>query len=132
MTVLLVSVFLLLVISTYPALELANYDKKYLYVSTAYGYSMYPTIKNGDLLVVVLKTSPYYHPEVGDILVYKHDNFYIAHRLLQIGNNFYIVKGDNNEYFEKISEDDIIGEVIETIPQENFIACWIVKNLIKQ
>ncbi|RLJ06169.1 MAG: signal peptidase I [Candidatus Aenigmatarchaeota archaeon] len=132
MTVLLVSVFLLLVISTYPALELANYDNKYLYVSTAYGYSMYPTIKNGDLLVVVLKTSPYYHPEVGDVLIYRYsDQIIVAHRLAGIRGSTYIFKGDNNRYYEEVPEEKIIGEVIEVIPHENILACWVVENLIK-
>jgi signal peptidase I len=132
MTVLLVSVVLLPIVSIYPVFEITNYDKKYLHVSTAYGYSMYPTIKNGDLLIIALKSSPYYNPEIGDILIYKHDGFYIAHRLLQIRESFYIVKGDNNDYFEQIPKEDVVGEVIKVVPQENLIAYYLVKNLIKQ
>ena len=92
---------------------------------------MLPTIKSGDLLVVAKKDSPYFNPEPCDILVYIYDeNIAVAHRLVAIRGNTYILKGDNNDYYEVVPEDRIIGEVIEIIPSDNFIAIYIAKCLI--
>jgi len=128
----LVSILITLIILLHPVFELMNYDNRFLYTSKAYGYSMHPTIKNGDLLIVAPKSSPYYHPEIGDILVYRHDDqIVVAHRLAGIRGNTYIFKGDNNRYYEEVPEDKIIGEVIEVIPHENILACWVAEKLIR-
>jgi len=130
--VVLISLLITSIILLHPVFELMNYDGRFLYASTAYGYSMYPTIKNGDLLIVAPKSSPYYHPDVGDVLIYRYsDQIIVAHRLAGIRGNTYIFKGDNNRYYEEVPEEKIIGEVIEVIPHENILACWVVENLIK-
>jgi len=130
--VVLISLLITSIILLHPVFELMNYDGRFLYASTAYGYSMYPTIKNGDLLIVAPKSSPYYHPDVGDVLIYRYsDQIIVAHRLAGIRGSTYIFKGDNNRYYEEVPEEKIIGEVIEVIPHENILACWVVENLIK-
>jgi len=128
--VLILSAIIVMAILLAPVFQLAGYDTRYLYASTACGYSMYPSIKNGDLLVVAKKGSPYYDPEIGDILVYRYKNFYVAHRLIHINGDIYFLKGDNNDYVERVKEENIVGEVIETIPKENLIAYTLVKDLL--
>jgi len=128
--VLILSAIIVMAILLAPVFQLAGYDTRYLYASTACGYSMYPSIKNGDLLVVAKKGSPYYDPEIGDILVYRYKNFYVAHRLIRVDGDIYFLKGDNNDYVEKVKEENVVGEVIEVIPRENLVASVVVKNLI--
>ena len=128
--VLILSAIIIMAIFLAPAFQLAGYDTRYLYASTAYGYSMYPLIKSGDLLIIAKKGSPYYNPEIGDILVYRYKNFYVAHRLIHINGDIYFLKGDNNDYVERVKEENVVGEVIEVIPRENLIAGVVVKNLI--
>ena len=128
--VLILSAIIIMAIFLAPAFQLAGYDTRYLYASTAYGYSMYPLIKSGDLLIIAKKGSPYYDPEIGDILVYRYKNFYVAHRLIHINGDIYFLKGDNNDYVERVKEENIVGEVIETIPKENLIAYTLVKDLL--
>ena len=119
------------IIILHPLIKLGKYDYRYLYATQAYGYSMLPTIHNGDLLIVAKKDSPYFNPEPYDILVYIYnDSIAVAHRLVAIRGNIYIFKGDNNNYYEEVPEDRIIGEVIEIIPSDNFIAIYMAKCLI--
>jgi len=121
---------LLSMATLYPLFELQKYDSRYLYTTQAYGFSMLPTIKSGDLLVVAKKDSPYFNPEPCDILVYIYDeNIAVAHRLVAIRGNTYILKGDNNDYYEVVPEERIIGEVVEIIPSDNIIATYVVESL---
>ncbi len=79
------------------------------------GYSMFPTLKNGDTAHVEKCT-----PEKvkrGDILVFKHKGKYIAHRLLQTkhenGQMFFVAKGDNNRHYDPLfNEKELVGKVI--------------------
>jgi len=115
----------------HPLFELQKYDSKYLYTTKAYGFSMLPTIKSGDLLVVAKKDSPYFNPEPYDILIYIYDeNITVAHRLIRIHGDYYICKGDNNPYYEMVSKDRVIGEVVEVIPSDNLVAATLAKYFI--
>ena len=119
------------IVVLYPVFQVAKYDYRYLYATDAYGFSMLPTIHSGDLLVVALKDSPYFNPETGDILVYSYnEKINVAHRLVRVEGDYYIFKGDNNNYYEKVPEDAIIGEVIEVIPSSNPIAQYAVQGLL--
>jgi len=126
-----ISIILITIIVLHPLIELGKYDYRYLYATRAYGYSMLPTIHSGDLLVVALKDSPYFNPEVGDILVYSYnEKINVAHRLVAIRGDIYFFKGDNNNYIEEVPEEAIIGEVIETIPRTNIIAEYVAQGLL--
>ena len=125
-----ISIILITIIVLHPLIELGKYDYRYLYATRAYGYSMLPTIHSGDLLIIALKDSPYYHPDIGDIMVYRYDNFFVAHRLVAMRGDTYFFKGDNNNYIEEVPEDAIIGEVVETIPKTNIIAEYLAQGLL--
>jgi ATP-binding cassette subfamily B protein len=80
------------------------------------GYSMYPTLKSGDTAHVE-KCSPD-NVQPGDILVFKHNGKFIAHRLLKINidNNTrtFLAKGDNNGHFDPLfHENELIGKVVQ-------------------
>jgi len=74
------------------------------------GWSMYPTIKDDDYLVI--DTTPE-DLKVGDIIVYVHNGELIGHRIIKITKKGYIVKGDNNPAPDPwiVKRDEIIGEV---------------------
>lgn len=71
------------------------------------GNSMYPVIRNGEIVDIVNETFG-----VGDIILFRYKNTLIVHRLLKVCNNEYFCKGDNSFRIEKISFSDIIGKVI--------------------
>ena len=81
-------------------------------------YSMSPAVpKNGLSIVVKL---PFYDP--GDVIVYyalinKKEEI-ISHRIVRMGGNVYLTKGDNNQAVDPtiVLPRLIIGKVILTIP----------------
>jgi len=79
------------------------------------GYSMFPSLKNGETAHVE-KCTPV-EVKRGDILVFKHKGKYIAHRLMQTkqenGQMFFVAKGDNNRHYDPLfNENELIGKVI--------------------
>ncbi len=89
--------------------------------------SMDPTIKRGDLAIVLSKNMNTY--KVGDIVTYHAEidgrDEIVTHRIHAIGGNVYITKGDNNRYPDDtvLRPRLIIGSVISVIPQLGF---WVM------
>lgn len=110
------------------------YDKKdYIYTSTAIGSSMYPYIKNGDTILVLVKDSPCFTISVGDVVVYtRSDIGAIAHRVYEVEDGRYYAKGDNNPMVDTmwIDQDHIIGKVYGVIDQNNILQKIIVEQFI--
>jgi ATP-binding cassette, subfamily B, bacterial len=84
------------------------------------GFSMFPTLKNGEIAQVEKCTTA--QVKIGDLLVFKQKNRYIAHRLMKIqqrdGKLFLLAKGDNNYHFDPLfSENELIGK-IKTVRKE--------------
>lgn len=82
-----------------------------------YSNSMEPLIKVNDAFLV-WPSSDY---EVGDIVMYRPhvlEAHYITHRIIAVGNNGYITKGDNSPYKDQDSgepevlSDSIVGKVV--------------------
>lgn len=87
--------------------------------------SMEPTIKTGSL--VIDKTESVY--QIDDIVTFKNPNNLtetITHRIYDISGNTYITKGDANNASDKdkITESQIIGEVIFAIPYLGYIVAF--------
>lgn len=84
--------------------------------------SMQPVFSRGDAVIVEKINEDYNKIGIGDILVHKHDNKIIIHRVIKIEfiNNKYVyyTKGDNNDNEDgySINEADIIGIVKQVIP----------------
>lgn len=71
------------------------------------GDSMYPMLKNGD---VVLIKVPQFPLKLFDVPVYRRDGHLTMHRIVDVRNGKYIICGDNRSILEKdVKEDDIIG-----------------------
>ena len=83
----------------------------------AHGYSMYPSVKPGSLLIIEpLKAKG--DPKPGELIVVKRESGLIVHRLVKIeikdGVRWYIARGDSNAYADKpVKIDMIAGRVIK-------------------
>lgn len=95
--------------------------EKGVLVYTNVGDSMYPLIKEGDLLVIRAMTEPL---KKYDIPLYRRDSGqYVLHRIVKVRENDYLLCGDNRRLIESgITDRHIIGvlkEIVrngETIP----------------
>ena len=77
-------------------------------VYTNVGDSMFPVIREGNLLVIEAVKEPL---KVGDVPLYKRDSGqYVLHRIVKIKHGKYMMKGDNRSAVEKgITDQHIIG-----------------------
>ena len=74
--------------------------------------SMEPNIKIGDYVIVSVNGGY----DVGDVVMFKRGNSYIAHRVIEVFDDGIITKGDANDTEDKkISNDDVVGPVIKVI-----------------
>lgn len=86
----------------------------------AHGYSMYPSIKPGSLIIIE-PLSQKGNPVAGEIVAIKRENGLIVHRLVRIvikdGVRTYIARGDSNAYADApITIDRISGRVVRAEP----------------
>lgn len=83
----------------------------------AHGYSMYPSVKPGSLLIIEpLKVKG--DPVPGELIVVKRESGLIVHRLVRIvikdGIRWYTARGDSNAYADKpVRIEMIVGRVIK-------------------
>jgi signal peptidase I len=94
----------------------------------AHGYSMYPCIKPGSLLLIEPLNIKGF-PRPGEIIAIKRENGLVVHRLSRLiiknGINFYIARGDSNAYPDNpVKIDKIAGRVVraETTGENPVIA----------
>ncbi len=82
--------------------------KEGVYIATTVGFSMYPLLRNRkDNAVIVPKPSKL---SKYDVPLYKRGETYILHRIIDIKDNKYIIRGDNCEFIETdIKDENIIG-----------------------
>lgn len=80
--------------------------------------SMKPVIDPGDIAILE-KINSNYKLKVGDIIEYNAGNFFIVHRIINIENNKFKTKGDNNNApdTELVSFEQIKGRVIFHVPK---------------
>jgi signal peptidase I len=84
----------------------------------AHGYSMYPSIRPGTVLIIdPLRNRK--DPEPGEIIVLKRENGLVVHRLLKIeihgGKRWYTARGDSNAFAdEPVTIDGIAGVVVRS------------------
>jgi signal peptidase I len=83
----------------------------------AHGYSMYPSIKPGSLIIIE-PLSQKGHPKPGEIIAIKRENGLVVHRLVKIvikdGVRTYIARGDSNAYADApVTIDRISGRVVK-------------------
>jgi signal peptidase I len=86
----------------------------------AHGYSMYPAIKPGSLILIEpLKSKG--RPVPGEIVAIKRENGLVVHRIksrtVKDGDTWYIARGDSNPRSDNpVKIDKIVGRVIKSEP----------------
>ena len=74
--------------------------------------SMEPNIHIGDYVIVDVNGKY----NVGDVVMFKRGNVYIAHRVMNVYDDYIITKGDNNETEDvEIPKDSVVGPVVKVI-----------------
>jgi signal peptidase I len=86
----------------------------------AHGYSMYPSIKPGSIIIIE-PLGQKGNPVPGEIIAIKRENGMVVHRLLKIvikdGVRTFIARGDSNAYADApITIDRIAGRVVRSEP----------------
>lgn len=81
------------------------------------GYSMLPTLREGD--VVLLEKTPPDSIKPGDIVIYSAGDRLIIHRVIDVevrdGRYYYVTKGDNNSVPDLIYFEDGLGVPYERV-----------------
>ena len=86
-------------------------EEKGTYVGPTVGYSMYPLLKNRrDTVVIKRKTE---RLKKWDVALYKRKDDYVLHRVLEVKDWGYIIRGDNCYHDELIPEETVIGVMTE-------------------
>ncbi len=79
------------------------------------GYSMTPTIRDGDIVVI----SPFKHlpPRVGEIVAFRHphNRRLVIHRFLGMDHSLALCRGDNRDRFDDPVPEDLLAGVVTTI-----------------
>lgn len=83
----------------------------------AHGYSMYPCIKPGSLILIE-PVSNKGLPRQGEIIAIRRENGLVVHRLTKIvrknGILYYLARGDSNAFIDDpVTIDKIIGRIIK-------------------
>lgn len=86
----------------------------------AHGYSMYPSIKPGSVIIIE-PLSQKGNPSPGEIIAIKRENGLVVHRLIKImikdGKRIYIARGDSNVYSDApVPIERIAGRIVRAEP----------------
>ncbi len=96
-------------------------QKEGKYVGPVKGYSMLPLlVEERDSVVICAQKPPY---KILDVVLYKRGEDYILHRIVDINNNEYIIRGDNCFYDERVKEEHILGVLKEFFQGEKHVFC---------
>ena len=100
---------------------------------------MYPGIERGDVVIVKkLNEQEKKDIQLGEILVYRHENRVIVHRVIEknetISGCTYKTKGDNNDTPDDVTiyEKDIIGVAQYKIPKVGYPSIWLSEWRVKE
>ncbi len=95
--------------------------------------SMKDYLAKGDIVIVFKED--FINLKVDDVIVFKHENLDIIHRIVEIKDNEKLTvftKGDNNKVADgwPIAENDYVGKVIFRVKYLGYPTVWI-NELIK-
>lgn len=92
--------------------------------------SMKPKINPGDIVVVTNKANNKLKKD--DIITFKEENDVITHRIIDIKDNGYITKGDNNNSIDSfiVYPENVIGKVLFHIPKIGYIVEFLARPIV--
>jgi signal peptidase I len=123
LNILITIISILTILGIYYMIQIKILKKDY---ANIYGYtffevatgSMADTINIGDVVIVKINDEI----QENDIIVYKEENSFITHRIIEINEESIITRGDaNNSEDKPIQANQILGKVVYNIPQ---IGTW--------
>ena len=92
-----------------------------IYVGPTVGVSMQPLLKtHRDTVVIKAKTE---RLKPLDVALYKRGEVYVLHRVLEVKDWGYIIRGDNCYSDEKIPENAVIGVLTEFFRKGKHVYC---------
>ena len=97
------------------------------YVGPTVGVSMLPMLKTRRDTIVVLPKTQRLKPL--DVALYKRGDAYILHRVLEVKENGYIIRGDNCYADENVPEEAVIGVLTEFFRKGKHYYCTDEKYL---
>ena len=71
------------------------------------GVSMEPMLRQNRDLVIVSRPSGRLHPF--DVALYRRGSSYVLHRVIEVKDDHYLIRGDNTFILEKVPDADVIG-----------------------
>ena len=75
------------------------------------GVSMEPMLRQDrDLVVIRIPSS---RLKKNDVALYKRGDSYVLHRVIDVRDGFYLIRGDNTYAIEKVPDSDVIGVLTE-------------------
>ena len=97
------------------------------YVGPTVGVSMLPMLKNRRDTIVVLPKKERLKPL--DVALYKRGDAYILHRVLEVKEDGYLIRGDNCYVDENVPEHAVIGVLSEFFRKGKHYYCTDEKYL---
>ena len=97
------------------------------YVGPTVGVSMLPMLKNRRDSVIISKKTERLKPL--DVALYKRGKDYVLHRVLEVKDWGYIIRGDNCYADEQILEENVIGVLTEFYRKDKHVLCTNEKYL---
>lgn len=102
-------------------------DKEGWYITTVKGVSMFPMLRSGVDQILVKKPQARLKPY--DVAIYHTPQKYVAHRVLEVHSDHYIIRGDNCTLKEYVQDSQIVGVLSGFWRGEKFIEATDPKYL---
>ena len=82
--------------------------------------SMEPDIKTGSLCFISCDDKDV---DVGDVIAYKSGDMIVTHRIIDVTNDGYITKGDNNDTADlaPVPQNAVMGKAVFSIPRLGYL-----------
>lgn len=101
--------------------------EKGIYVGPTAGYSMYPMLKDRrDTVIIRPKTD---RLKRLDVALYLSEGRYVLHRVLEVVEDGYIIRGDNCYADEHVKEEAVFGVLTEFYRKNKHFLCTDKKYL---
>ena len=79
-----------------------------IYSAVSKGTSMWPMLADGKNRIII--TRPENEPELYDVALFRRESgVLVLHRIVKINSDHYIFCGDNQNFFEKVKKEQVIG-----------------------
>jgi len=126
------SIFILIILLSvdFAVLNEITQHPEYFYASETVGLSMYPQLYTGDMIIIQTIDHPEFSILVGDIIVYQKEEHNVGHRVLQINEDYYVTKGDNNIGYETVYPSQVLGRVYKIVDRYNPIGQFVFDKVI--